>query len=480
MGWQQGWRVRGSVRGLMGVVGVVGLGGPVVMAGVPAFPGAVGFGASATGGRGGTIVHVTNLNDSGAGSFRDAVSHSSRIVVFDVGGYVNLQSAVSVSGNITILGQTAPGDGIGFMGREVSFSNKSNDIVQYVRFRQGDLDPDSGKSSLAFSNATNMIFDHVSVQFGQWDNVDSGEDTSATPQTFTIQNSMLAGPIGQQFNAHIQGASIDFTWSNNLFVDGHNRNPLTKADSQFVNNVVYNWELGGFTTHSSSNFKDDVINNYFIAGPSTGSHAPFYQVDSAQKVYMSGNLLDNTPSDGVLNGSTYNSIDGGTRANSVQLGTDALATMTAAQAFDYVVAHAGDSLHRDDVDDYFINEVMSKGKLGKMWKSQTADGLGNGGYGLISGGTLPTDTDGDGIADYWEVAHGLNPKSAGDAALIDAGTGYAFIEEYASYLGAGGVVGAPEPGTVLMLGVGVGMLVGRRDRRRDCGARGVREFRRFS
>ena len=462
MGQQR--RTRGMVRGGK-MTGLEDLEGRMMMSGVLAFPGAVGFGANATGGRGGTIVHVTNLNDSGAGSFRDAVSHSNRIVVFDVGGYVNLQSAVSVSGNITILGQTAPGDGIGFMGREVSFSNKSNDIVQYVRFRQGDLDPDTGKSSLAFSSATNMIFDHVSVQFGQWDNVDSGEDTSATPQLFTIQNSLMAGPIGQQFNAHIQGASIDFTWANNLFVDGHNRNPLTKADSQFVNNVVYNWELGGFTTHSSSNFKDDVINNYFIAGPSTGSHARFTRW-TAQKVYMSGNLLDNTPSDGTLNGTLYNSIDGGTRANSVQLGTDVLATMTAAQAYDYVVAHAGASLQRDAVDQYFINEVLSKGTLGKMWKSQTADGLGNDGYGIHNGGTLPTDVDGDGIPNYWELAHGLNPTSAGDAAMIDSGTGYAFIEEYASDLAAGRTVAAPEPGSVALLAAGAVVLVGRWERRR--------------
>jgi hypothetical protein len=102
-----------------------------------AFPGAVGFGAGATGGAGGSTYHVTNLNDSGAGSFRDAVSSSGRIVVFDVGGYINLSSPVSVKSNITIEGNTAPGQGIGLMGREVSFANSSNDIVQYVRFRQG-------------------------------------------------------------------------------------------------------------------------------------------------------------------------------------------------------------------------------------------------------------------------------------------------------------------------------------------------------
>src|SRR5262245_25979325 len=104
-----------------------------------AFGEAEGFGATATGGRGGTIYHVTNLNDSGAGSFRDAVSVSNRIVVFDVGGVINLSSAISAASNLTIAGQTAPGGGItinGFQG--LSFDGKSNVIMRYVRLRPGD------------------------------------------------------------------------------------------------------------------------------------------------------------------------------------------------------------------------------------------------------------------------------------------------------------------------------------------------------
>src|SRR6185437_15632670 len=104
---------------------------------VPSFPGAYGFGSGATGGRGGSIYHVTTLADSGVGSFRDAVSHSRRIVVFNVGGYVALQSAVSVSDNITIAGQTAPGGGIGFEGGEISFSGSSNIICRDIRIRPG-------------------------------------------------------------------------------------------------------------------------------------------------------------------------------------------------------------------------------------------------------------------------------------------------------------------------------------------------------
>ena len=100
------------------------------------FPGAYGFGAQATGGRGGTVYHVTNLNDSGPGSFRDAVSQGNRTVVFDVGGYVQLQSAVPVASDTTIAGQTAPGGGIGAMGAEVSLSNHTNIIFRNFRFKE--------------------------------------------------------------------------------------------------------------------------------------------------------------------------------------------------------------------------------------------------------------------------------------------------------------------------------------------------------
>ena len=112
------------------------------LAQTPAFPGALGFGAAATGGRAGNVYHVTNLNDSGAGSFRDAVSTAGRTVVFDVGGYITLSTECGVKSNITIAGQTAPGGGIGIRGAEVTFGNQQNIICRFVRFRPGG---DSGK-----------------------------------------------------------------------------------------------------------------------------------------------------------------------------------------------------------------------------------------------------------------------------------------------------------------------------------------------
>src|SRR5262245_39955356 len=99
---------------------------------LPAFPGAEGFGAIATGGRGGPVVHVANLNDDGPGSLRQAVSQGHRTVVFDVGGYIELKSILHVAGDLTIAGQTAPGEGIGTRGHEVSFSSSTNVICRYI------------------------------------------------------------------------------------------------------------------------------------------------------------------------------------------------------------------------------------------------------------------------------------------------------------------------------------------------------------
>ena len=129
----------------------------VAFAQLPAFPGALGFGAYATGGRTGTVYHVTTLADSGAGSFRDAVSQPNRIVVFDVGGYITLSSAVSVNENITIAGQTAPGGGIGFKGGEISFANRSNIICRYIRIRPGSDTASDTDDCLSLYRAQNVI-----------------------------------------------------------------------------------------------------------------------------------------------------------------------------------------------------------------------------------------------------------------------------------------------------------------------------------
>ena len=166
-----------------------------------AFPGALGFGAHATGGRTGTVYHVTNLNDSGTGSFRDAVSKSNRIIVFDVGGYIQLKTAVSVKSNITIAGQTAPGGGIGFRGGEISFASSTNIICRYIRIRPGSETSSDTDDALSFYRATNVIVDHSSIEFAPWNNIDGvSDDWQAHPvNSITVQHSLIADPTGQQF-----------------------------------------------------------------------------------------------------------------------------------------------------------------------------------------------------------------------------------------------------------------------------------------
>lgn len=340
-----------------------------------AFSGAVGFGANATGGTGGSVYHVTNLNDSGTGSFRDAVSSGHRIVVFDVSGYVSLASAVSVTSNLTIDGTTAPGAGIGIMAREVSFAGSSNDIVRNIRFRQGDLDPDSGKSSLSLHAASDMIFDHVSVEFGQWDNVDS---TGAS--NITVQNSIVADPIGQRFGAHTDTGP--YTWYHDLFANDHNRNPLAKANSQFINNVEYDFQAGYTAGNSSGQFSHDVIGNYFITGPATTSSSNSYYQMGNQSVFNSGNDVD-TNDNGVLDGQTL-ALGGGATALSAPWSstTASIPTSSAASAYQFVVANVG-AQPRDQVDGQVVANLTSLGKTGSLWSSQQSTGLADDGYGTL-------------------------------------------------------------------------------------------------
>jgi autotransporter-associated beta strand protein len=280
-----------------------------VLAAIASFPTAVGFGAATTGGRGGSIYHVTNLNDSGTGSFRDAVSKSSRIIVFDVGGSIHILSPVSTQSGLTIAGQTAPGGGIQIYGAEVSFYGKSNIICRYVHFRDGTDDPNypgpngtqSSTNAINLGSTNNTIFDHCSFEFAAYNNVDATGCVN-----MTIQNCIFANPIReQQFNGHFETGPQTFLA--NLWANSHGRNPLAKGNNQYINNVVYNYQYAFCTGNSSGHFSWDILNNYFIAGPSTTSaNDDFYQVDTNQSAYATGNILDGNK-DGTLNGSADNS-----------------------------------------------------------------------------------------------------------------------------------------------------------------------------
>ncbi|BEL06576.1 hypothetical protein Q0Z83_047670 [Actinoplanes sichuanensis] len=392
---------------------------------VKAFPTAVGYGAAATGGRGGTVYHVTNLNDSGAGSFRDAVSANNRIVVFDVGGYIKLSSTVLVKSNITIAGQTAPGAGIGVQGGEVSFNSGTNVIVRNFRFRMGTEDADQKNNGLNWLDASNLIFDHVSIEFGAWNNIDA-----VRASNITVQYSIDANPIGQQFGAHTETGP--YTWWRNLWANSHNRNPLAKANTQFVNNVVYNYQAGYTAGNSSGHFLHDVVGNYFITGPRTTSASNYYYQTGNQQIFNRDNWVDSNK-DGQLNGSAAVVRGGATELSApYSADTAAIPTLSAAAAYTDVVAKAG-AIPRDDVDKLVVADVTSLGAKGALWSSQTATGLGNNGYGTLAGGTPATDTDRDGMPDAWETRYGLDPQINDANGDFDR-TGWTNVEKYVNGL----------------------------------------------
>jgi hypothetical protein len=405
----------------------------------PAFPGAQGFGQYATGGRAGTVYRVVNTNDSGAGSFRDAVSHSGRIIVFDVGGTIVLQSAVSCANNLTIAGQTAPG-GIAIIGHEVSFSVKTNEIVRFLRIRPGSIAATT-EDGINMGDGTNMIYDHCSLEFAPYNTIDAhGNYTGGN--LITMQSCVLADPIFQQFNAHTEALNNSFSWCYNIFSSAHNRNPMAKVNNVYVNNVVYNFEDGYTVAGTSGNFSHDIVNNYFITGPATGTPTnDFFQFSGGtgtQHVYASGNLLDSN-ADGTLSGSATMPIGSqvSTLSSPWSPMTATIPTFTTANAYRYDVSLSG-AWPRDQVDQLVYNDVISLGTSGMgsgLWTNQMQTGLGNNGYGVITPGTLPLDSDGDGMPDYWKAAMGLSLTSSNDVMTI-AGDGYANIEHYLNWLAA--------------------------------------------
>lgn len=413
-----------------------------------AFPEAEGFGRHATGGRDGSVVHVTNLNDAGAGSFREAVSQPNRIVVFDVGGYVKLATAVSVKSNITIAGQTAPGGGIGLRGGEVSFANSSNIVCRYLRIRPGSDTASSEDDALSVYLARNVIVDHVSLEFAPWNDIDGvSDDWQNHPVTdITFQDSLIADPTGQQFGAHTESVASQWSWFRNVFANSHNRNPLAKADTVFVNNVLYN-ASAGYTTHTSTTFKHDIVNNAFVFGPaSTGTDNTWYQIDKNQSIYAAGNVKDDN-ANGVFDGAPTSPYwyQGTGTVLTEAWSTLASTPYSAASAYRIGVSQAG-ALPRDPVDALVVSQLQTLGKGttgtgantrgpdGGLYTSQSETGLSNDGYGDIAGGTPPTDTDGDGMPDFWEQATGSDAGS--DDAMQKAPDGYARIEQYLNWLGA--------------------------------------------
>ena len=392
-----------------------------------AFPGAQGWGRFATGGRTGKVYHVTNLNDSGTGSLRDAVSQPNRIVVFDVSGVIRINSRIVFSKNLYVAGQTAPGEGITVYGDGVSFSAADNIIVRYMRFRMGAVGT-KDKDCAGIANGQNMIFDHCSFAWGQDENFSINWDNKGTaPQNITLMNSI----VGQGLMTHSAGGLMqadNITLYRILLVDNSTRNFKVKGISQYVNNMVYNWKNAAYNMGGDSEGTSyvNIEGNLFINGPAgggnglTGGNANFH-------FYGADNWQDSNR-DGVYNPTEFTGDGGGDR-QTVPYDYPALEKWAARDLVENLLPDVGASLpYRDLADCYMVDEVLSFGTEGKLITNENELPIGVPTTWSWFKGTKETDTDGDGMPDWWEELNGCDPVKD-DAMTIDT-NGYANIENY--------------------------------------------------
>ncbi len=450
---------------------------------IPAFPGAEGGGAYSFGGRGGKVIVVSNLNDSGPGSFREACEQGgARTIVFNVAGIIRLKSPVIVRAPyITIAGQTAPGDGVCIAGESV-WVNTHDVVIRYIRFRRGATDVARRDDAIGGNPVGNIIIDHVSASWGLDENMsiyrhvyDDGKDykkAKLPTVNVTIQNSIFSEALdayNHAFGSTIGG--LNSTFMRNLWASNISRNPSVGmyGDFNFVNNVVFNWwnrSADGGDHRSLYNF----INNYYKPGPITPLDKPIsYRILKPEanrdkndqyhfgKAYVNGNFVEGNEkitNDNWAGGVQLEGVPGEEKIlNQIRVDSPLpmpqIPLMSAKDAYNYVLANVGASLpKRDPVDARVIRQVQT-GKIFYTEGGKTHVGdkyikrrLPEDSYkqGIISDvsqvggypeykGAPYKDTDRDGMPDTWETKNGLNPKDPSDTAKFRK-DGYTNIEAW--------------------------------------------------
>lgn len=517
---------------------------------LPAFPGAEGFGRYTTGGRGGAVYHVTKLDDDGSeGSFRWACNKSGvRTIVFDVSGTIYLKSALQLKrGNVTIAGQTAPGDGICIADYPFTIDS-DNVIIRFMRFRLGNRHVNKHEGDgLGGMDRKNIIVDHCSISWSIDECLSVYGSKNITLQWNIVSQSLKKS--GHSKGAHGYGGNwggSGATYHHNLLAHHDSRvprlgpRPGTQKDERMDlrNNVMYNW--GGNGCYGGEGMTVNIAYNYYKPGPTTRKRTKAMQyrlaapgirtvdyclnkaaIANSYKTATGTAVTKNDvsgSSDGTNNyveisGTKYkidmttNKIDvggkqvtvswndwkpmlhvwgkfyaeGNYNPNSADMNKDnfkygianqidksgndktypgdaavkltvpmdfeGVTTHTAQDAFDKVLAYAGASLHRDWVDEQMVNDTRKgiatstgSGNTGGIINSQNDNKPAGAAAdwspwpNLVTDTSISvTDTDGDGIPDYWEDANGLDKNNAADGNLTDA-EGYTNLERYMNSL----------------------------------------------
>lgn len=430
-----------------------------------AFPGAEGFGKDALGGRGGSVCHVTTLSDSGTGSLRDCVSQGNRTVVFDVGGWIDLSSNLGITqNNVTVAGQTAPGNGVGVRGRKVSIGG-DHVVLRFLRVRRGILaTTDRDDAMTVSSDASDVIIDHCSVSFGTDETLSMPGDEGRGPRNLTLQWSIVAW--GLQRNNHSAGSlftSNQTTIHHTLWAFNKTRNPRARSEEasnrgqgghlDWVNNVIYGWNapdpvgeaqgwsisydpfiLAGTTNGQHS---ANAVGNYFISAQS--ANYGFHKGTANFSLFASNNLLDGN-ANGVLDSSKTGNdmIEGTPTLLEERLPGPEVITDSPADAYARVLADVGVTVPaRDEADALLVSQVENQtGILIQSERDLIELGVGDSGYGTLPKATRPAgfDTDQDGMPDVWETANGFDPDDPADRNDDADRDGYTNLEEYLNSL----------------------------------------------
>lgn len=416
------------------------------------FPGATGFGAFTTGGRGGRVIKVNNLNATGAGSLQDALNQNEpRIIIFNVSGVITADIINIPYGNVTIAGQTAPGAGITIEGRLYGAYSSSvkNIIIRHIKVRPpvfNSQSPGNQFDAVQLSRNTNIILDHVSMSFGVDETLDLYSAKDVTVQWCTIEQSATNGhPKGNHNYGLISGPNGGrISILNNLFAHHNRRAPsISTGPSETINNVIYNVKDGWLHSGNKASGQHIISNNYFKRGPNSDITPIFLDAGSAGKnlrYYINSNYVDDPGNlQGVIEPWETNlnhpslrflcSYFQGPDCKSFRLnnrptfGSNILAANETdhTTAYNNVLERSG-AFPRDVVTKTTVEEVRSRsGTWGARIPSNLLQGL------QVS--SPPLDTDNDGMPDSWENNNGLDLTDASDQHKLMS-TGYPAIEQY--------------------------------------------------
>jgi len=424
-----------------------------------------------TGGRGGKVIAVTNLNDSGPGSLRAAIeAEGPRIIVFRTAGIIELESDLDIENpDVTIAGQSAPGDGICIAYASVNI-NTHNVILRHLRVRRGKPEGGQGSDNIGGNPEGQIVVDHCSTSWGMDENLSlyrfmkpepDGSRTKYPAMNVTVQYCISSEALDAK--NHAFGGTWggeDSTFHHNLFACNTGRNPSIGMGGEFDyrNNVIFNWQHRTMDGGDETSLMN-VINNYYKPGPAANDnmtdtiarietrnmYSPGRRFepgnwypkmpDRPGKWYVAGNVMVGSPEVTADNWKGMKSQSRGDAPEKARVMTPFEAwpvnQQTAPEAYESVLAKAGATLPRRDAVDKRVTEMVRTGEVtSEDGIIEDPEEVGDYPDYSYSEDEVPEDSDSDGMPNDWESEHGLDPNDSSDGAQDADGDGYTNVEEY--------------------------------------------------